>query len=159
MNRIVFVALCLFMLLGVLSVNVGVSQQMSDFYSADTFPSYLVFAEAGGHGLASVNYEYYFSHRVGLRVGYGIYIPVLLNFYFGKRYLLELGAGMIFTQYNVAESFQGKQRTLLLGCTIGHKFQPIDGGVTLRYSFTPMFNPSNGKFKPMIGLSLGYAFK
>ncbi|MEO8166606.1 MAG: hypothetical protein ABI623_00075 [bacterium] len=158
MNRISVVTSA-FMLIVVLNVDSGFSQENTSAYSSDTFPSYLIFAEAGGHGLASINCEYYFSHRVGLRVGYGIYVPVLLNFYFGQRYLLELGAGMMFTQYNVVESFQGKQKTLLLGCTIGHKFQPVEGGVTLRYSFTPMFNPSNGKFLPMFGLSLGVAFK
>ncbi len=135
------------------------SQNNSDDYQADIFPSYLVFLEAGGHGLASINYEHYVSKRVGIRVGYGVYVPVMVNFYFGNKYLLELGAGAIYPLYNVPDTFIGRKKSLLLGCTIGHKFQPVDGGLTLRYSFTPMFNPSNGKFLPMFGLSVGLALR
>ncbi len=129
-------------------------------YSNETssLPSHLIFIEAGGHGLASINFEQYLSEHIGVRVGYGIYIPLLLNFYFGNERLFEVGAGAMYSPYAYFEPFVSKERTLLFGCTIGHKFQPSIGGLTLRYSFTPMFNPSNGKLLPMFGLSLGLAF-
>jgi hypothetical protein len=134
------------------------SQYSSGDYRADVFPTYLVFLEAGGHGfLASINYEDYLSRRVGIGVGYGIYVPVMVNFYFGNKYLLELGAGGMYSPYKIPEPFIEREKQLLLGCTLGHKFQPNEGGLTLRYSFTPMLNPSNGRFLPMFGLSIGLA--
>jgi hypothetical protein len=122
------------------------------------YPNYLIFLEAGGHGLASINFEQYLSKHIGVRVGYGVYIPILLNFYFGENYLLALGVGAMYSPYVCSKPYVEKERTLLLGGTIGHKFQPSNGGFTLRYSFTPTFNPSNGKFFPMFGLSLGLAY-
>jgi hypothetical protein len=122
-------------------------------------PSHLVFVEAGGHGLASINYEHYLSRHVGLRIGYGIYVPLLVNYYFGDERMLEAGAGVMYSPYACFDPFIDKRQTVLVGATIGHKFQPKAGGVTLRYSFTPMFNPANSRFLPMLGLSVGLAFR
>jgi hypothetical protein len=139
--------------------SLAVCQDGSYSHETSLSPSHLVFVEAGGHGLASINYEQYLSKHVGVRVGYGIYIPVLLNFYFGNERLFEVGLGAMYSPYAYFKPFVVKERTLLLGGTIGHKFQPNIGGLTLRYSFTPLFNPSDRKFMPMFGLSCGLAFK
>ena len=123
-------------------------------------PSFLIFAEGGGPGIMSVNLEKYFSQEVGLRagVGYGLF-PIYLNYYIGKEKQLELGIGMIYSPYKIVEPFVEKEKSVLVGLTIGHKYQPIRGGLTLRFSFTPLFNPSNGKTLILGGISMGFAFK
>jgi len=148
----------LFAALHFLNVHSALSQDGTS-HTSEPSPSYLVFVELGGHGLVSINYEGYFSKRVGARVGYGVLIPVFLNFYFGDERMLEIGAGGVFSPYGPLGSFIQKKGTLLFGVTIGHKYQPNKGGLSLRYSFTPMFNPSNGRFAPLFGLSAGLAFK
>jgi hypothetical protein len=135
----------------------GVCQEQGYQTDIGSSPSHLIFLELGGHGLASINYEKYLTKHVGVRVGVGLCFPLLLNYYIGNERLLELGVGLMYSPIAL-KPFVLKEKTVLLGCTIGHKFQPNRGGLSLRYSFTPMFNPSNGKFVPMFGLSAGFAF-
>lgn len=132
------------------------SQDSVDPIKEAVYPSYLVFTELGGPGLYSANVEKYISRTVGIRVGYGVAVPAFVNLYFGYERQLELGAGLVYAVYEWPELY-GEKRTLL-GLTIGHKYQPYVGGFTLRYTFAPMLNLSDGKFIPMFGLSAGIAF-
>jgi len=120
--------------------------------------SYLVFVEAGGQGIASINIEKYFSRHIGLRAGGGLLFPVMVNFYFGYEKMFELGVGAAYAPYFLG-TFVPKEKSVILSMTIGHRYQPKFGGLTLRYSFTPMLNVTSGKSFPMMGLSFGFAFR
>lgn len=124
-----------------------------------------IFGEAGGNGISfSINYERFVSCNFGLRVGYGAFygagtsIPFMANFYVGQTYKLELGAGLVFLPlWNFDASF-GKEKALVLTSTVGLRFQRSEGGVIVRLSLTPFFDPSRQQFKLFGGLSVGIAF-
>jgi len=117
-----------------------------------------VFLEGGGQGLASLNYEQSIYNNFSLRLGYGIFIPVMINYYLGEKYQFELGAGLTYSPYKI-EPIVEKGKTLLYSITIGHKYQPNYGGLTLRFSFTPIYNPINSRIQIMGGISIGVSYK
>ncbi len=77
-------------------------------------PENLLFGELGGNGLShTINYERLFSKRFGLRVGYGPYfgnpIPLMVNYYVGTKYQLELGIGIVLLRRWKTNPFQTTQ--------------------------------------------------
>ena len=134
--------------------------------SSTTIRSNVFFAEACGSGLLfSMNYERLFNNKFGVRVGvgsaglFGLTLPAILNYYIGKEKKLELGLGLIYTDYfsDNGGKYISNGKFLITG-TIGHKFQSEKSGIIFRFSFTPIYNPFKGKILPFGGLSIGYAF-
>lgn len=124
-----------------------------------------IFAEVGGNGLSlSINYERLLSNNFSLRLGYGAFygvgtsIPLLANFYFGMKYKLELGAGLVFLPIWKSDATFGKEKSMLFSSTAGFRFQPCDGGATIRLSVTPFFDPAKQQFRFSAGLSIGITF-
>jgi hypothetical protein len=127
------------------------------------------YAELGGPGLASLNFDTRFSKTnggFGGRAGIGgfsldgsgvIFIPVGLNYLLGKdnRSFFELGAGVtpVFTTGNASGDFSETFGHVILG----YRMQPADGGFTFRAFVSPVFG--SGFFIPYYGgVSFGYKF-
>jgi hypothetical protein len=116
-----------------------------------------IYAELGGPGLASINFDTRFSKKedgLGGRIGIGglsidgegaVFVPIGLNYILGKdsRNYFEMGAG------DFAETFGH--------ILFGYRMQPKDGGFTFRAFINPVFG--NGFFVPYYGgVSFGYKF-
>lgn len=133
------------------------------------------YAELGGPGLASINFDTRFSKKddgIGGRVGVGgftlndgfgdnvtmFFIPIGVNYLVGKdeKNYFELGAGVTPVLGNVnggSSDFSGTFGHILLG----YRMQPKIGGFTFRAFVCPIFG--NGGFIPYYGgLSFGYKF-
>jgi len=124
-----------------------------------------MFVEAGGNGiLLSINYERLIFDKIGLRTGigtlalYGLTIPAMINYYFGSNRQLELGIGIVYTDYFPRESEFIHNGEYLIGTTVGYKFQKENSNIILRFSFTPFYSTSEDKVLPFGGISLGCAF-
>lgn len=130
-----------------------------------------VFAELGGNGVVlSLNYERLIFPRMGIRLGAGISsiesnsstigqsFPLMVNYYLGSKYKLELGAGVVFLARFQGNKLFASGASPLLGFTVGHKYQPPEGGFTLRISLTPFYSPSQSRWAFSGGLSLGHSF-
>lgn len=132
-----------------------------------------VYAELGGPGLASINYDMRFGKRsdgLGFRAGFGgfsidgisvLFVPVGLNYLIGRdnRNYLELGAA--FTYVNFKESItsdNGNFTSSFGSLNLGYRLQPANGGFSFRVVITPVFG-SGGFFPFYGGISFGYAFK
>ena len=140
-----------------------------------------VYAELGGPGVLSFNFDTRFSKRedgIGGRIGIGgfsfrdwfddgrttvIFVPLGLNYLLGKdkKNYFELGAGItpVFSSYkssndpNEDESFRETFGHMLFG----YRLQPAAGGFTFRGFICPVFN-SEGFIPYYGGISLGYKF-
>jgi hypothetical protein len=144
------------------------AQDINNVYDNENYSSKenVLFVEAGGNGiLLSMNYERLIKNNIGLRIGvgslgfFGLTMPAMVNYYIGNERKLELGLGLIYTDYfeiETKESFPNG-KFLIVG-TIGHKFQRQEGGIVLRFSFTPIYNPVDEKIIPFGGISIGYSF-
>jgi hypothetical protein len=130
-----------------------------------------IYAELGGPGLASLNFDTRFTKSeggIGGRIGFGgfsvdggsiVLFPIGLNYLIGKdqKNYFELGAGA--TIVTASKNVTGDQPyTGSFGhLTIGYRLQPKDGGFTFRAAITPIFG--SGTFWPYWGgLSFGYKF-
>lgn len=130
-----------------------------------------VYAELGGPGLASLNFDTRFSKTnggFGGRVGVGgfsidgsgiVFVPVGLNYLISKdnRNFFEVGAGVtpVFGSGDLADgdNFSSTFGQVLLG----YRMQPADGGFTFRAFISPVFG--SGYFIPYYGgVSFGYKF-
>jgi hypothetical protein len=135
-----------------------------------------VYFEAGGPGVASVNFDMRFQKteggfggRIGLG-GYGlsdggsktgiILLPIGVNYLFGKdgRNYFEIGGGItpVFVtnkDWNGSGNFSGTVGHL----HIGYRLQPKTSGFLFRAGLVPLF--SKNAFTPYYGgLSFGYKF-
>jgi hypothetical protein len=133
-----------------------------------------VYAELGGPGLASLNFDTRFKGESGFggRIGIGgfsirddfddsksgvIFLPIGLNYLLGKdeKNYFELGAGVtpVFGTGDIDSDFAGTFGHLILG----YRLQPKNGGFTFRAFICPVFG--NGVFIPYYGgVSFGYKF-
>lgn len=123
------------------------------------------FVEAGGNGiLLSINYERLIFDKIGLRTGfgtlalYGLTVPAMINYYFGSNRQLELGIGIVYTNYFPKEGGFIHNGEFLIGTTVGYKFQKENSNIILRFSFTPFYSTSEDKVQLFGGISLGFAF-
>lgn len=123
----------------------------------------ILFFEIGGNGLfASLNYEFIFANNYGIRIGFGtllvqgISYPVMVNKYFGEEKKLELGIGIVpFKSLEKNSYWSSKENGYLITTTIGHNYCKSNGGLVLRYSFTPAYNIRDNKLILYFGLSIG----
>lgn len=129
-----------------------------------------VYAELGGPGLASLNFDTRFSKTnggFGGRAGIGgfsiegsgiIFVPLGVNYLLGKDDLnfFEIGAGVtpVFGTGNISSSdFSSTFGHVILG----YRKQPAEGGFTFRAFVCPVFG--SGAFIPYYGgVSFGYKF-
>jgi hypothetical protein len=142
----------------------AVTSQSDFVFESESCHENAAFGELGGNGLIlSINYERFFSRRFGFRVGYGIVggaIPLMVNWYVGTKYQLELGAGVVFNpSWKTLTLTEESKGPLLLTSTVGFKFDaPPCGGFFVRASLTPFFNPENVRGRLIVGLGLGSTF-
>ena len=137
-----------------------------------------VYAEIGGPGLASANFDMRFKkveNGLGFRVGIGgfsvnddydkfnlITVPVAINYLIGKdnKNYFEIGAGA--TYVHTSDKGSGLSSNSEFSTSFGHlhfgyRLQPAAGGFTFRAGITPIFN-SNGFIPYYASLSFGYKF-
>lgn len=123
-----------------------------------------IFAELGGNGIAlSLNYERFVIPNLAIRIGVGagVYdftIPFMVNWYQGSTAKeLELGIGLVLLP--VWSGSFGEQGSTLVALTVGLRHQPTAGGLMMRLSLTPFYDPSQNKYKVLWGgVSIGMAF-
>ena len=100
-----------------------------------------------------------------------ITIPVTISKLFGEsNHKFEVGAGATIYRVSASASYNDpfvqnafgsdklKANTtgIIPTAVLGYRYQPKDGGIMFKASFTPMY--SNGTFLPWAGLSVGYSF-
>ena len=144
-----------------------------------------VYAELGGAGLASVNFDMRLQQKedgLGFRVGIGgfsvrldngfgqtdrsgiLTIPLELNYLLGKdhHHYFEMGAGATIVSLSNTNNSNGINTNDQFSSTFGHlyfgyRLQPADGGFLFRAGITPVFG--KGYFVPYYaGISFGYKF-
>jgi len=127
-----------------------------------------MYAELGGPGLASINFDTRFSNKedgIGGRIGIGgfsvgdgegvVFIPIGLNYILSKdsKNYFEMGAGVT----PVIGTGSGDFAETFGHVLFGYRMQPKDGGFTFRAFINPVFG--NGFFVPYYGgVSFGYKF-
>lgn len=133
-------------------------------------PGMAVFAELGGGGLASFNFDTRFSGNAGLgaRIGIGgaslnntgiTFVPIGINYIVGKndRNFFEIGAGA--TIVSGGNGGSDRFETSYGFIDLGYRLAPADGGFFFRANITPLFSLSNSTFWPFWGgISFGYKF-
>lgn len=135
-----------------------------------------VYAEIGGPGLASANFDMRFSQAedgFGGRIGVGGFslsddesrasiftIPVGLNYLLGKdgKNYFEVGAGFTYIGGSAKDDFSSDNFSSSFGnLTLGYRLAPQDGGFMFKAQITPVFG--KGFFIPYYaGLGFGYKF-
>ena len=137
-----------------------------------------LYAELGGPGVASLNFDSRFAKKesgIGGRVGFGgfaiegtsiLFVPLGINYLIGKegtKNFFELGAGAtIVTASDNGIDNTGEDRfTSTFGhLTFGYRYQPVGSGVTFRVAINPLISFESAGFWPLYGgVSVGYKFK
>ena len=143
---------------------------MVHFTSSAQSSAKVVYAELGGPGLLSINYDMRFGKKAdgfGFRAGFGgwsikesklILLPLGVNYITSKneRDFFEVGAGTTIVS-NSAEGNEGPFKSSFGFLSIGYRKQPIDGGYFFKAALVPVFG--KGFFWPYYaGVGFGYAF-
>lgn len=136
-----------------------------------------VYAELGGPGLASFNYDMRFKKQeagLGFRVGGGgfslsdgigshsgvLSVPVGLNYLIGKdqKNYFEVGAGFTYINGSSKDDFSSENFSTSFGnLTLGYRLAPAKGGFFFKAQITPVFG--SGFFIPYFGgIAFGYKF-
>lgn len=131
-----------------------------------------VYAEIGGPGLASINFDTRFQKRedgFGGRIGIGgfsvdgssvLFVPIGINYLTSKdsKNYFELGAGVSIISASGDFTDNGSTFRSTFGhLWMGYRLQPKEGGFIFRAGICPIFG--NGFFIPYYaGLSFGYKF-
>jgi hypothetical protein len=137
-----------------------------------------LYAELGGPGVASLNFDSRFTKKesgIGGRVGFGgftingtgiLFVPVGINYLLGKegtKNFFELGAGATFVSVtdNGSNGDPDSRFNSTFGhLTLGYRYQPVGSGVTFRVAINPIIGFESGTFWPLYGgVSVGYKFK
>lgn len=130
-----------------------------------------VYVEAlGVGGFYSLNYERRISEIISLRGGFTAWnglvgFPLMVNGLLGQDGdYFEIGVGLVpgYTPISLLSSrsfiIRGTGNEVVYGtATLGYRYQPHDGGLLFRISFTPIFERHN-TFMSWGGISAGYAF-
>ncbi len=129
-----------------------------------------VYAEAGGPGLASLNFDTRFSKKqdgIGGRIGIGgfqidgtgaLFIPASITWLIGKdqKNYFEVGAGATYvnsSDNNNSDFFYSTFGHL----NVGYRYQPKQSGIIFRATINPIFGKDF--FWPYYGgVSIGYKF-
>jgi hypothetical protein len=129
----------------------------------------VVYAEIGGPGVASINYDMRFAKKedgLGFRAGFGgfsideesiVFIPLGLNYITSKdkSNYFEIGAGI--TPIITSTSGEDPLTTTFGHLNIGYRKQPANGGFFFRAAINPIFG--KGFFWPYYGgIGFGYKF-
>jgi hypothetical protein len=141
--------------------------------------------ELGGHGLIySLNYErnlLNFNHfKTSVQIGFAFYpkpidlrsrlwVPISFNQLFSyKQHHLELGIGMVITEYQNYSFGDGmryeKDLQPLLAGKIGYRYQKPAGRMQYKLLFTPILDKEKNfanarvEFIPLGAFSIGYTF-
>jgi hypothetical protein len=147
------------------------------FTQSKSQSSKAVYAEIGGPGLASANYDMRFSPNedgFGGRIGVGGFslsdgfgsraslftVPLGLNYLLGKdgKNYFEIGAGFTYIGGSSKDDFSSEKFSSSFGnFTIGYRLAPANGGFMFKAQITPVFG--SGFFIPYYGgLGFGYKF-
>lgn len=133
-------------------------------------PAKAVYAEVGGPGLLSINYDMRLAKKndgFGFRAGFGgwsindsklVLVPLGINYITSKntRDYFEAGAGTTIVS-NSSGSGSGPFKSSFGFLTLGYRKQPVDGGYFFRASLVPVFG--KGFFWPYYaGVGFGYTF-
>ena len=137
-----------------------------------------VYAELGGPGLASINYDMRFKPQeggLGFRVGVGgfslsddfnnsktgiLLVPVGINYLIGKdqKNYFEVGAGFTYVNASSKDIYSSDNFSTSFGnLTLGYRLAPAKGGFFFKAEITPVFG--KGFFIPYYGgVAFGYKF-
>ncbi len=133
-----------------------------------------VYAELGGPGIASVNFDTRFSKTeggFGGRIGIGgfgsggigiVSVPLGLNYIVSKdnKNYFELGAGATYVNATTIFSDNANDNsasTVFGHLSVGYRLQPANGGFLFRAAIVPIFG--KGFFIPYYaGIAFGYKF-
>jgi hypothetical protein len=139
-----------------------------------------IYAELGGPGVVSFNFDSRFSKKedgLGGRIGVGgftfrdwfddgrttvIFVPIGLNYLMGKdgKNYFELGASITptFSSYKGSSTTDDETFSTTFGNLLfGYRLQPKNGGFTFRGFISPLISKEG--FIPYYGgISLGYKF-
>lgn len=134
-------------------------------------PAKVVYAELGGPGLLSINYDMRLTNRndgFGFRAGFGgwslkasklLFIPLGLNYITSRntRDYFEVGAGGTIVSNSDKGTGDGPFKSSFGFLSLGYRKQPQDGGYFFKASLVPVFG--KGFFWPYYaGVGFGYAF-
>jgi hypothetical protein len=158
------------LVLGLSAAGSAAAQDAGPRVASNTF-----FVELGGNAVAySLNYERFFTPRLGVRVG-GMYLqadddggnrvgvglfPVMATYLLGQgNSHFETGAGIGLatagaSSTDIGDDWEGS--TVYGTATFGYRYQKPEGGVIFRAGFTPII--ASGNIIPWAGVSVGYAF-
>ena len=134
------------------------------------------YAEIGGPGLASVNFDTRFAKKedgFGGRIGIGGFsignsgdrvgiftVPVGLNYLIGKDHknYFEIGAGFTYVNAKATVNSSSDNFSSSFGnLTLGYRLAPEKGGFFFKAEITPVFG--DGFFIPYFaGIGFGYKF-
>ncbi len=133
--------------------------------------AHAVYAEAGGPGLLSINYDMRFTPTqdgLGFRVGFGgwsikesklIFIPLGINWITTKNGIdyFEAGVGGTIVSNSNKEPGDGPFKNSFGFLTLGYRKQPAEGGFFWKASLVPVIG--KGFFWPYwVGFGAGYTF-
>ena len=138
-----------------------------------------LYAELGGPGIASLNFDSRFSKKesgIGGRVGFGgfafdgasiLFVPLGINYLIGKegtKNFFELGAGATIVSASdnsgTGTDTENRFNSTFGHLTLGYRYQPVGNGVTFRVAINPLIGFESGTFWPLYGgVSVGYKFK
>ena len=131
-----------------------------------------IYAELGGPGLASFNFDTRFTKKedgIGGRIGIGgfnidgeslLAIPVGITYLIGKdgKHYFEVGGGATYINYK--SDFYDDEGTFESSfghLYFGYRVQPREGGFIFRAAIVPIFN-KDGFIPYYAGVSFGYKF-
>jgi len=109
---------------------------------------------------ANVSYDYRFLDRLSVRIGFGtapflssdstpLGIPLMVNYLGGgESNHFEAGGGIVIPL---------NYRTIYPTLSIGYRHQPIDGGITWRIAWRPIFIPLENQNQLALGFALSTA--
>lgn len=129
-----------------------------------------IYAEAGGPGIASVNFDTRFTKKqdgIGGRIGFGgfkiensgaLFIPASITWLIGKdqKNYFEVGGGATFV--SAGADYDSELFSTTFGhLNLGYRYQPKESGILFRATINPIFGKDF--FWPYYGgVSIGYKF-
>lgn len=155
----------------VVALIAGLGSNAQSTSSGGTFANKVVFAELGGPGLLSINYDMRFSKTnegFGFRAGFGgwsikesklILVPLGVNYITSKneRDYFEAGIGATIVSNSDKGTGEGPFKSNFGFLNLGYRKQPVDGGYFFKAALVPVFG--KGFFWPYYaGVGVGYAF-
>ena len=153
-------------------------------FSTDVAKNSIYGELAGTAGIWSLNYDRIIIHvdnvKIGARVGFGlmtegyegstvdVFIPFTINgMYAIKNHHVEAGIGFNFASFDIRDVSDvynpgWTRKTEFLGSWhLGYRFQKPDGGLFLKFVYTPFFykNDPIGRYEHWGGLGIGWTLK